>query len=371
MIITGLEIRACRLEPGTMAVNSLRAVDVDSAMEFLVYTVITENDRAAMFGFPARSAHGAALTAHAAIAPVITGCHVLDREKIWHDMRRADRMWGHLPIYSWGPVDACLWILGAQAAGQPLWRYLGGYRPTVPVYVSSMFHATHQAYADEALRARADGYAAYKVHPPGLDFSADLALHHLLREAVGDNFTLMSDPVQCLTFDEAVRLGRALERLDYRWLEEPLADESFAALRELTRALDIPVVGCEVLAKHPYSVAECLATRVVDIVRADTSWTGGVTGTLKTARLAEAFHVNCEIHTSIYAPLELVNLHLCGAVQNNTYLELLTPTEQFAFGLAEPLPVENGVATMPEGPGLGIALDWELIEATTFQTVGP
>jgi len=370
MEITGLEVRACRLEPGAMAVNTLRAVEVDQAMEFLVCTVVTKDDRASMFGFPGRSAHGAALTAHATIAPVIVGRHALDREKLWHDMRRADRMWGHLPIYSYGPVDTCLWLLAAQAAGQPLWRYLGGFRGTVPVYVSSMFHDTHQAYADEALRAKAGGYAAYKVHPPGIDFEADMALHHLLREAVGPDYTLMSDPVQCLTLAQAVRLGRALEGLDYRWLEEPLADENFSALRELTRTLDIPVVGCEVLARHPYSVAECISTHVVDAVRADASWTGGVTGTLKTARLAEAFHMNCEIHTSIYAPLELVNLHLCGAIANNSYLELLTPTEQFAFGLAEPLPIVNGIATMPTGAGLGIELDWDLIDAATFEVVG-
>lgn len=369
MIITGLEVRACRLEPGAMAVDGLRGHKVGSAMEFLVYTVTTETDRASMFGFPGRSAHGAALTAHATIAPLITGRHVLEREALWHEMRRADRMWGHLPIHAYGPVDACLWLLGAQDAGQPLWRYAGGCRAEIPVYVSSMFHESEQAYLDEALRAKADGYAAYKVHPPGTDFAADLRLHHALREAVGPEFPLMSDPVQCLTTEEALRLGRALERLDYLWLEEPLADESFAALRELTRTLDIPVVGCEVLAKHPYSVAECVATRVVDAVRADVSWTGGVTGTLKTAHLAEAFHMNCEIHTAIYAPLEMVNLHLCGAIRNCSYLELLTPTEQFAFGLAGALPVTRGVARMPEGPGLGLDLDWDLIEAATRHIV--
>ena len=193
---------------------------------------------------------------------------------------------------------------------------------------------------------------------------------HALREGVGDDYLLMSDPVQCLTLEQAVKLGRALEKLNYEWLEEPLADENFSALRELTRTLDIPIVGCEVLAKHPYSVAECIATRVVDVVRADASWTGGVTGTLKTAKLAEAFHMNCEIHTSIYAPLELVNLHLCGAIANNSYLELLVPTEQFAFGLQQPLPVKKGFATLPQSPGLGIELDWDLIDATTIERVG-
>ena len=54
-----------------------------------------------------------------------------------------------------------------------------------------------------------------------------------------------------------------------------MADEDTHSLRELTRRLDIPVVGTEVIAKHPYSVAECVSTRVVDAVRADVSWSGG------------------------------------------------------------------------------------------------
>lgn len=112
-------------------------------------------------------------------------------------------------------------------------------------------------------------------------------------------------------------------------------------------------------------MAECISTRIVDRVRADVSWTGGVTGVIKTARLAESFAVNCEIHTAILHPLELVNLHCCAAIANCEFFELLTPQEHFAFGLAEPLPVENGVARLPQGPGLGMEFDWDLIDNCT------
>ena len=176
----------------------------------------------------------------------------------------------------------------------------------------------------------------------------------------------MSDPVAAYSLEEAVRFGRELEALGYLWLEEPLPDENFSALRELTRRLDLPVVGTEVIARHPYSVAECISSRVVDAVRADVSWTGGITGALKTARLAEAFHMNCELHTTIFHPLEMVNLHLCGAVRNNSYFELLWPIPQFEFGLAEPLPIEGGMARMPTEPGLGVALDWDFIDNCTI-----
>ena len=148
-----------------------------------------------------------------------------------------------------------------------------------------------------------------------------------------------------------------------------MPDENFSALKELTRVLDIPIVGTEVLSKHPYSVAECISQRVTDAVRADVSWSGGVTGALKTARLAEAFHMNCELHTTIFHPLELVNLHLCGAVKNNSYFEVLWPMDKFDFGLLGTLPIENGCATMPETAGLGMELDWDLIVNCTVAEV--
>ncbi len=370
MKITSLDIRCCRHDGSSIPGASMRDGQAQKAMEFLVYTITCDDGASAsMFGFAGRSALGAGHLAAASLREFLIGRDALDRERAWQDWRTADRWWHHLPIYSYGPVDCCLWILGAEAASQPLWRYIGGVRQEVPVYCSSMVLADADAYAAEAKAVQAAGMKAYKTHPPGRSVDEDIEIHRAVRAAVGDDFTLMADPVQPYTLEEAVRFGRELEKLGYLWLEEPLPDEAFGALRELTRVLDIPVVGTEVLAKHPYSVAECLATRVVDVVRADPSWTGGITGTLKTARLAEAFHANCELHTTILHPLELVNLHLNGAVANSSYFELLWPIDTFAFGLAKPLPIKGGIATMPEGPGLGIDLDWDLIDNATFAQV--
>ena len=68
--------------------------------------------------------------------------------------------------------------------------------------------------------------------------------------------------------------------------------------------------------------------------------------------------MNCELHTTIFHPLELVNLHLCGALTNNTYFETLWPHETFEFGLKSRIDVVDGIARLPQGPGLGIDLDW-------------
>ncbi len=367
MQIAGLDIRACRHEGSGIPGAKMRDGQAQEGLEFLVYTLRTDCGRSAsMFGFAGRSALGAGHLAAASLRPFFTGRNALDREAAWRDWRVADRWWHHLPIYSYGPVDCCLWILAAEAADQPLWRYIGGARPQVPVYASSLVLPDADAYAAEARAVQAAGMKAYKIHPPGKTLAEDIDIHRAVRAAVGAEFTLMSDPVAPYTLEQAIRLGRELEALDFLWLEEPLPDEAFGALKELTRVLDIPVIGTEVLARHPYSVAECIAARVVDGVRADPSWTGGITGTLKTAHLAEAHHMTCELHTTIFHPLELVNLHLNGAIGNSSYFEVLWPMQPFAFGLDAPLPIENGIATMPTGPGLGIGLDWDMIDNATI-----
>lgn len=364
MRVAGLEIRACEIGPDQIA-GGLRGGGGGMRREFLVYTLRTACGRSAsMFGFAGASAKGSMRIAKS-LEPLLKGRRVHDREALWRDFRVRNRMWGHFPIYIWGPIDCCLWLLAAEAAGQPLHRHIGATRDEVPVYASSMFLDDGADYVSEARAIKAAGFVAYKLHPPGRSIGEDLEIHAAVRAEVGADFALMSDPVATMTLPEALRYGRALEEMGFLWFEEPMADENIPALRELTRLLDIPVVGGETLAGHPYSLADIVARRVVDAIRADASWTGGVTGTLKSAHLAEAFGMNCELHTTIFHPLELVNLHLCAAVENCTYLELLAPVEDFSFGLRGGLPVEGGVARLPDEPGLGRDLDWDLIDAST------
>lgn len=366
MKIKNIDIRLCRHESPKMKPEEMRD-GRPSSLEFLVITMGTDEGLVGQtFGFAGRGAAMAGQIAADVLKPFFLGRDPMYRERHWHDFRMADRWWNHVPIYSYGPFDIACWIIGAKAAGQPLYKYLGAYRDRVPVYASSLVLPTPQAYAEEALRVKQRGWAAYKLHPPG-EIGFDREAYRLCREAVGDDFTLMADPVAAYNHQQALRIGRELEKLNYYWLEEPLFDVDFHGLRELTRRLDIPICGTEVIAGSNYSIAECIASRVVDIVRTDVSWRGGITPVMKTAHVAESFGVQCEIHTTIYHPLELVNLHCCAAIQNCEFFEVLEPLDYFDFGLAEPIRIEDGHAYLPDGPGLGIELDWNFIDNCTFK----
>lgn len=299
------------------------------------------------------------------VAPVVVGRDVTDRELIWHEFWTIDRHLTFFPVFLPGPIDVALYDIAAKHAGLPLFRFLGAYRTSLPVYASSLFMDKPSDYADQAKEYAAKGFTAYKAHPPG-NSKRDMEVHHALREEMGPEFTLMTDPVGEYALEEAVRVGRDLEQLDYYWFEEPFRDFELEKYARLTRTLDIPVAGTETTRGAHWGVAQAIARGAVDIVRADVSWKAGVTGTLKIAHMAEAFGMQCEIHTAM-GPMDVANLHVSCAIRNCEYHEVLVPEAPFRFPLKQGVYIDNeGFASVSEKPGLGIDddIDWDVVEAS-------
>jgi len=367
LVITSIDVRVCRNQPGSAAEKEMRAGG-RSNFDFLIISMKTDAGiEGHSLGFAGRGAEMAGAIAASALKPFFLGKDPLFREQMWQEFRTYDRWWNHVPIYSYGPFDICLWDIAGKLAGMPLYKLLGAYREKVAVYASSFVLNSPEDYARQALEVKARSWHAYKLHPPGkLDF--DLAAYRACREAVGPDFKLMADPVAAYTYEEAMRVGRELERLNYYWFEEPLPDTNFHGLRKLTGALDIPICGVEVLAGSHYSAAQCIAESVVDIVRTDVSWKGGVTPVMKTAHLAESFGVRCELHTTIYHPLEIVNLHCCAAIANCEFLELLYPASSMDIAMKKPMEIDaEGYAHPPQAPGHGVEWDWDFIDNCTVE----
>lgn len=299
---------------------------------------------------------------HDNIIPVIIGRSIYEREAIWQELWIIDRHITFFPLYLPGPIDVALWDLAAKASSLPLYKYLGAYRTSLPVYASSLFHEKPDDYVVEAKRYFDKGIIAYKAHPPG-PWKLDMEVHEALRRELGDEAILLSDPVGDYSLDEAIKVGRHLEKLNYLWLEEPFRDFELYKYTQLCSILDIPIAGTETTRGCHWGVAQAIQQKAVDIVRADVSWKHGITGTLKIAHLAEAFGLRCEIHTTTTGPLEMANLHVSCAIRNCEYFEYFVPEDVFQFPLKTPLPIDhNGMIHVPNEPGLGVALDWPTID---------
>jgi L-alanine-DL-glutamate epimerase-like enolase superfamily enzyme len=361
--LTAIEIRLCKGHQGELTAASRLPGGARPA--FVVVSLETDE------GLTGRSFGFATLDPYAAghaMAPVrqfFLGRDPIDRERAWLEFRRYNRNWTHAPIYAYGPFDNACWDIVGQQARLPLHKLLGGARDKVPTYVSSMFLPDADAYVAQALQVKAEGYHGYKVHPPG-EIALDFEVYRAVRDAVGPDFALMCDPVGAYDYAQSMRVGRLLEDLGYLWFEEPVYDSDWQTQAKLTRDLDIPILGTETLAGAHQSTAHYISGGLVDAVRTDVSWRGGVTGAMKVATLADAFGMKCEFHTCVYHALDLINLHCAAAVGNCDWFELLYPLEDYDFALKTPIRFEDGYAIPPDGPGLGIDYDWDFIEDNTI-----
>jgi L-alanine-DL-glutamate epimerase-like enolase superfamily enzyme len=155
------------------------------------------------------------------LKPLLVGENPLDREllydRIWHRNRVTT-------LRAIGAVDVALWDLAGKAAGLPIHALLGCFRKSVPAYASSAVLPAPRAYADEAVRFKEAGWTAYKIHPPTRP-EDDIAVCAAVREAVGDDYRLMLDATWSYRYDQALRVGRAIEALGFYWYEDPLADD--------------------------------------------------------------------------------------------------------------------------------------------------
>ncbi len=298
---------------------------------------------------------------HENILPVVLGRDAHEREAIWHEFWNLDRHLTFFPIYLPGPIDVALWELAALQADLPLYRYIGAYRTSLPVYASGLFHDTAEEYVAEGKKYAADGIGAYKAHPCG-PWRKDMEIAEALRAGLGKEAILLSDPVAEYTLEEAIRVGRHLESLDFLWLEEPFRDFELTKYKKLCDALDLPVAATETTRGAHWGVAQAIIHGGVDIVRADVSWKNGVTGTLKIAHLAEAFGLDCEIHTTTMGLMDLANVHVSCAIRNCEYFEYFVPEENFRFPLRRPLEIIEGRIAVPETPGIGGEIDWDGVD---------
>jgi mandelate racemase len=245
-------------------------------------------------------------------------------------------------------LDMALWDTLARAAGQPLCRLLGAEPRPLPIYASlrgwgPAMLAEEAGQAVAALGARA---VKFKLGQPRLE--DDLATVRAVRAAVGDAVEILVDYNQGLTRPEAERRGHALAALDVRWLEEPLPVDDDAGLAALRGALALPVQGGENW-WGPKGMARALAAGAVDLCMPDAMKIGGVTGWQQAAALAAAHRVPMSSHIFIEASAQL--LPATPTAHLLEHLDIAGPL------LRDPFVVKDGMAQVPERPGLG--LEWD------------
>jgi L-alanine-DL-glutamate epimerase-like enolase superfamily enzyme len=176
----------------------------------------------------------------------------------------------------------------------------------------------------------------------------------------------MLDSVWSYDYPSALRVGQAIQALDFYWYEDPLADADIYNYVELKKHLSIPIMATEYPAGGLDSFTPWVKERATDFLRGDVAVKGGITTLVKTAHLAEAFHLNFELHHGGNSLNNVANLHVIMALQNTEFFEVLLPAASQKYGLAVDIEVDaNGMVHAPTGPGLGAQIDFELVKRKT------
>src|SRR5437660_4605461 len=106
----------------------------------------------------------------------------------------------------------------------------------------------------------------------------------------------MLDSTWSYRYEEALRVGRAIEEMNFYWYEDPLADQDLYNYVKLKQKLDIPILATEYPIGGLDSYIPWITERATDFLRGDVAVKGGITTILKAAHLAEAFRMNFETH---------------------------------------------------------------------------
>jgi L-alanine-DL-glutamate epimerase-like enolase superfamily enzyme len=332
---------------------------------------------------PGPGPYGIAEQVTRVIKPWLVGSDPLD---IGSHGRRMEGLRHYLSPHAAGVTDIALWDLAGKTAGLAVHRMLGTVRDRVRAYLSSSHHAAASDYSAEAAYWLDQGWQGYKLHPPrgpwlpagsSPPVTFDIEACQAVRATVGGAMELMLDSSWAYLYPDALRVGKAIEELGFYWYEDPLPDRDIHGYQRLKQHLSVPILATEITPGGLEALAPWITSGATDFLRGDVVIKGGITGLVKIAHAAEAFGMNCEIHDSYNALDNVAALHVAMAVHNCEWLEILTfneagspSLEGWNYGLATPISVDSsGYIHAPAGPGLGVEIDWDLINSNVAAVI--
>ncbi len=279
-------------------------------------------------------------------------------------------------------VETALWDIKGKALGVPVYELLGGRSwDKLRVYANGWYHkgVAPEDYAEAAQRVVADGYTAMKFDPfaynpegvweyprRALDPArADLAYQRVkaVREAVGPHIDILVEVHGNLGTTSAIQMGKRLEALKPFFYEEPVDAMNVECMRKVADNVDIPIAAGERLYTR-YGFRPYIEGQILDILQPDLGLAGGITETKKIADHAETYNLHVQPHNCAGPIATAASLQLDACITNFIIQELFPYRDDGRYELvtqAFELQVVDGYVPVPEGPGLGVELNEDVV----------
>lgn len=331
------------------------------------------------------------------LLPVLVGQPPTDVNRLYHLMHESLSARGSqhgIATMAISGVEIALWDATGKLIDQPVYQLLGGkVRDSVRVYADC--HAGEgmvtaaKADADEQYRPEACARAARSAVDDGFDilkFDIDIPagrkrnpaarrldkweIEHKRRvvEAVtgevGDEAEVGVDLHWNFTVESAAQLCQVLEPYDLTWVEDPIPPENAGVMAELNRATDVPLLtGENHTGRHGFR--ELLEAEAVSYLAPDVPKVGGIAETKTIAELASTYYRPIVPHNVGSPVATLATAHVGAVVPNFVAVEFHAREVPWWEDLVadESSLIRDGRLQVPDDPGLGIDLDWRVVEA--------
>ncbi len=278
-------------------------------------------------------------------------------------------------------VDTALWDIQGRLAGKPVCELIGGTAGSVRAYASSMKRdITPEDEATRFKKLRDDfGFDAFKFRIAS-ECGHDIdewpgrteAIVPAIRNALGSDVSLLVDANSGYSPARAIEVGRLLQDNGITHFEEPCPYWEYHQTKQVTDALSIDVTGgeqdCEL-----QNWQTMIDMKAVNIVQPDICYLGGLSRTLKVAKMAEQANLPCTPHCANLSMVTLFTMHLLRAIPNaGKYLEFSIegldyyPWQENLF-VESPFTIENGHATVTDTPGWGVEVNPAWLETANYQ----
>ncbi len=302
------------------------------------------------------------------LAGVIEGVDAMDPPRASRAMQNAVRNLGRdgLAACAISAVDTALWDLKAKLLGLPLASLLGRFRDAVAIYGSGGF----TSYDDNRLAEQLAGWVErdgcrWVKMKIGSEPERDPARVAAAKAAIG-SASLFVDANGACSVKQALHLARLFAEQDVAWFEEPVSSDDLPGLRRVRDHVPSPMeVAAGEYGYQPDYFRRMLEAQAVDVLQADATRCGGVTGFLLAAALSDAFHIDLSAHC---APA--LHRHLGCAAPRFRHCEWFhdhVRIERMLFDGA-PQPKAGAITPQDDAPGLGLAFKQQ--DAERF-AVGP
>jgi muconate cycloisomerase len=306
---------------------------------------------------------GARAMVERVLAPQVIGCDPGDVQEI---DRRMDRACAH-NWFAKSAIEMACWDIQGKAAGKPVYELLGGAKRARAV--RSRF--SMGAYDLDRARRRAGelvaaGFTTIKVKVGG-EPAQDIARVRCVREAAGPAIDLVIDANCGWDADTAIHCIRQLADCRVGLVEQPTPDGDYAALRRVRQE-----TGCKILADdicfNLVHARELIRNECCDAISVYPGKNGGIRKAKEIVDFAAQHGVGCTIGSNLEWDLATAAMgHLVVACPNLQVEkipgDMLGPDYHEVRIAKNPISIQGPITTVPDGPGLGVEVDWDVVRA--------